>query len=64
MIQKSGAWYSYNSAKIAQGREAAKQFLLDNPEVADEMEIKIKEKILSGASAPKVAAPDEDDSAE
>lgn len=61
VIQKSGAWYSYNGAKIAQGREAAKQFLLDNPEVADEMEIKIKEKILSGASAPKIASPDEDD---
>ncbi|MBL7790739.1 MAG: recombinase RecA, partial [Saprospiraceae bacterium] len=31
VIQKSGAWYSYNGAKIAQGREAAKQFLMDNP---------------------------------
>jgi recombination protein RecA len=57
VIQKSGAWYSYNSAKIAQGREAAKQFLMDNPEVADEMEVKIKEKILSGASAPKMGTP-------
>ena len=46
IIQKSGAWYSYNSAKIAQGREAAKQFLMDNPEVAAEMEQKIKAKIM------------------
>jgi recombination protein RecA len=61
VIQKSGAWYSYNSAKIAQGREAAKQFLMDNPEVAEEMEIKIKEKILSGASAPKMGTPTADD---
>ena len=45
IIQKSGAWYSYNNAKIAQGREAAKQFLMDNPEVAVEMEQLIKEKI-------------------
>ena len=46
IVQKSGAWYSYNSAKIAQGREAAKQFLRDNPEAALEIEEKIKMKIL------------------
>jgi recombination protein RecA len=46
IIQKSGAWYAYDGAKIAQGREAAKQFLLDNPEVADEIEEKIKVKIM------------------
>ncbi|MCB0612571.1 MAG: recombinase RecA [Phaeodactylibacter sp.] len=46
IIQKSGAWYSYDSAKIAQGREAAKQFLMDNPEVANEIEKKIKAKIV------------------
>lgn len=46
IIQKSGAWYSYDKAKIAQGREAAKQFLLDNPEVAVEIEQKIKAKIM------------------
>lgn len=46
IIQKSGAWYSYDGAKIAQGREAAKQFLSDNPEVADEIEAKIKARIL------------------
>lgn len=46
IIQKSGAWYSYEDAKIAQGREAAKQFLVDNPEVALEIEQKIKNKIM------------------
>ena len=46
IIQKSGAWYSYGEAKIAQGREAAKQFLMDNPEVADEIENKIKAAIM------------------
>jgi len=45
IIAKSGAWYAYNDAKIAQGREAAKLFLLDNPEVALEIERKIKAKI-------------------
>jgi recombination protein RecA len=61
VIQKSGAWYSYNGAKIAQGREAAKQFLADNPEVAREIELKVKEKLMSGAvvkSNGKVAEPD------
>lgn len=48
IIQKSGAWYSYNGAKIAQGREAAKQFLADNPEVAREIELKVKDKLMSG----------------
>ena len=42
IIRKSGAWYSYNDAKIAQGREAAKRFMEDNPEVALEIEKKIK----------------------
>ncbi len=42
IIQKSGAWYAYQSTKIAQGRESAKTFLLDNPEVANEIEAKVK----------------------
>lgn len=53
IIQKSGAWYSYGGAKIAQGREAAKQFLVDNPEVSIEMEAKIKEKITGVPAEPK-----------
>jgi len=57
VIQKSGAWYSYDDAKIAQGREAAKQFLMDNPELAVEMEKKIKAKIIG------VGLPQEDEDA-
>ncbi len=45
IIGKSGAWYSYDDAKIAQGRDAAKNFLADNPEVAAEIEAKIREKL-------------------
>ena len=56
IIQKSGSWYSYNGAKIAQGRDAAKQFLADNPELAEEIETKVKEKIMSGAAAPKASS--------
>ncbi len=44
VIQKSGSWFSYEGTKIAQGREQAKQFLHDNPEVAAQIEEKIKEK--------------------
>ena len=42
VVQKSGSWFSYEGTKIAQGRESAKQFLIDNPEVAEEIEMKIK----------------------
>src|SRR5688500_17899162 len=44
IIQKSGAWYSYEGTKIAQGRDAARQFFLDNPELAWEIEQRIKSK--------------------
>ncbi|MEL6141788.1 MAG: recombinase RecA [Bacteroidota bacterium] len=46
IIQKSGAWYAYDGAKIAQGREAAKSFIRDNPEVAQIIEQKIKSKLM------------------
>lgn len=49
IIEKSGSWYSYEGTKIAQGREAAKQFIEDNPELALAIENKIKEKFASGA---------------
>nr|MBS0038508.1 recombinase RecA [Saprospiraceae bacterium] len=45
IINKSGSWYSYGDSKIAQGRDAAKQFFVDNPEVSDEIEGKIIEKL-------------------
>jgi len=46
IVGKSGAWYSYGGSKIAQGRESAKNFLMDNPEVAAEIEAKVKAKLL------------------
>lgn len=48
VLTKSGSWYAYESTKVAQGRDAAKQFMLDNPEVAKEIEEKIKLKLASG----------------
>ncbi|MBP7272669.1 MAG: recombinase RecA [Saprospiraceae bacterium] len=62
IIQKSGAWYSYGGAKIAQGRDAAKQFLADNPELAAEIEVKIKDKVSSGGVKAKVTTEDDDES--
>ena len=43
IIKKSGSWFSYNGEKLAQGREAVKQLLRDNPELCDEIEAKIRE---------------------
>src|SRR5213078_3587118 len=45
IVQKSGSWFSYNSDKLGQGRDAVKQLLTDNPELANEIETKIREKI-------------------
>ena len=42
IIKKSGSWYSYGDTKLAQGREALKQVLRDNPELCDELEAKIR----------------------
>jgi len=44
IINKSGAWYSYNDSKIGQGRENAKQYLAENPEIFDEIYAKIRDK--------------------
>ncbi|MDF2961756.1 MAG: protein RecA [Paenibacillus sp.] len=43
IVQKSGAWYSFNNDRLGQGRENAKQFLKENPQVADVIEKKIRE---------------------
>jgi len=43
IVEKSGAWFSYNSQRLGQGRENAKQFLKDNPEIADEIELAIRQ---------------------
>lgn len=45
IIQKSGSWFSYNGAKLGQGRDQCKAILADNPELANEIEAKIRAKI-------------------
>ncbi len=51
VVEKSGSWFSYNSQRIGQGRENAKQFLRDNPAIADDIETKIRELAGLGASS-------------
>ncbi|HJP73320.1 MAG TPA: recombinase RecA, partial [Pseudonocardiaceae bacterium] len=60
IVRKSGAWYTYEGDQLGQGKEKARQFLKENPDVANEIEKKIKEKLDIGpkidVEAP-VAAP-------
>ncbi|MBD0352571.1 MAG: DNA recombination/repair protein RecA, partial [Flavisolibacter sp.] len=51
IVQKSGSWFSYNNDKLGQGRDAVKSLLQDNPQLADELETKIRERLkeLQGA---------------
>ncbi|HLG35599.1 MAG TPA: recombinase RecA [Bacteroidia bacterium] len=49
IIKKSGSWFSYGESKLAQGRDAVKQLLLDNPELSDEIEKKIREALAEPA---------------
>jgi recombination protein RecA len=53
-VRKAGAWYTYDGDQLGQGKENARAFLKDNPDLADEIEKKIKEKLGVG---PRVDAP-------
>ncbi len=46
LIEKSGSWYSYNGERIGQGREAVRQFLIDNPSIADTVAEEIRKRII------------------
>lgn len=50
IIEKSGAWYAYNGEKIGQGKENAKIYLKENPDIAEEIENKIREHYDIGQS--------------
>jgi recombination protein RecA len=52
IIQKSGSWFSYEGTKLGQGRDAVKQLLSDNPEMVEEIEKKIKNKLLPNQTPP------------
>ncbi|MBN9618763.1 MAG: recombinase RecA [Actinobacteria bacterium] len=57
LIKKSGAWYTYDSDQLGQGKENVRNFLRDNPDLADEIEKKIKEKLGIGARVDESGAP-------
>lgn len=68
IIQKSGSWFSYNGTKIAQGRDAAKRVIQDNPELADELESLIMDALSNpdggkGGSKAKKAKKQDDKAA-
>ncbi|MBO1924451.1 recombinase RecA [Thiomicrorhabdus sp. 6S3-12] len=52
LIEKSGSWYSYNGAKIGQGKDNARQFLIDNPDVAGDLMTQIKTNLMPTKKAP------------
>jgi len=57
LIQKAGAWYSYNGDKIGQGKENAKQWLRDHPEAAEEIEQQLRAKLLPNVVSAAPAGP-------
>ena len=65
VIQKSGSWFSYNGSKLAQGRDAAKKVILDNPELAAELETAImaalRDADKTSRPAPKAKASDDEE---
>jgi recombination protein RecA len=66
IVEKSGAWLSYGDLRIGQGRENAKQFLKDNPELASEIETKLRKTlglapagaVIEVAEKPETASPE------
>ncbi|WP_375475382.1 intein-containing recombinase RecA [uncultured Jatrophihabitans sp.] len=57
LIRKSGAWYTYESDQLGQGKENVRTFLRDNPDLADEIEKRIKEKLGIGPRLDEAGAP-------
>jgi recombination protein RecA len=60
LVEKSGAWFSYDSIRIGQGRENAKQYLRENPELAERLEKAIRGKTDDVAEALMVSPGNED----
>jgi recombination protein RecA len=57
IVRKSGAWYTYDGDQLGQGKENARNFLRDNPDLAEGIEKKIKEKLGVGARVDAEAGP-------
>jgi recombination protein RecA len=60
IVEKSGSWYSYNGDRVGQGKENARDYLIEHPEIATEIEQKIRARLLpTGPKAVAAAAPAE-----
>ena len=59
LINKSGAYFSYNGERIGQGRENARQYLMDHPDICDEIEQKIRQSLTAASAEEEGAAPQE-----
>jgi len=56
IVEKSGAWYSYGQDRIGQGKENVREFLKQNPDIADEIEAKLRALLLPGKGTPVAEA--------
>jgi recombination protein RecA len=56
IVDKAGAWYSYNGDRIGQGRENVRQFLKDNPDIAADIELRVRAELLPPAESAEEAA--------
>lgn len=56
LVEKAGAWYSYNGDKIGQGKANATNFLKENPAIANELDVKLRDMLLTGATAEAATA--------
>ena len=59
IIQKSGSWFSMGEERIGQGKDSVKAYLQGNPEIAEQVEAQVREKLIAGASARAAAKPAE-----
>ena len=50
IVQKSGSWFSMGDERIGQGKDSVKNFLMNNPDIAEEVEAKVREKLITGSS--------------
>jgi recombination protein RecA len=64
LIDKAGAWYAYNGDKIGQGKANASKFLLDNPDIANTIETKLREELLGTKPAPELSVVEDKEAAE
>jgi len=58
IVEKAGAWYSYNGERIGQGKENSRAWLKEHPQVADEIETRLREKLMPQAGNPSRPAED------